>query len=356
MPDNITPMFFSNNELIQQRRQDTLNNIQHSDCATCWDDIESGNTPFKDWMNEWDDFSSAKLDVPQVTYIEMELDNTCDLSCLYCSPEHSSKIAQEQGVKVVNKFTETDLEVYKKWMTDTFNNSQTEIDIAFLGGEPTASKAFYKMIDHIALLDNVAEIQVTTNGNTKDYLFKNFIDAIDRSKSYDWAIHISNESYNQDSSLIRYGLDWERFEQNLRAYAQHPKVKKILFDIAMNNVALPTFPDYVQWIHDVMSEYDKPFSLLGTAVSEPKPLDVKILPTAFKKYMDKSIKITKEYSLPNHIQSETLDFLKNMRDRIGSGYKDNYMSIVQKFLEEKQKYKKTDKLLKLLDSLEIDNE
>lgn len=355
MPDDITPMFFSNNELIQQRRQDTLNNIQHSDCVECWDDIKSGNTPFKDWMNKWDNFDSAKPDEPQVTYIEMELDNICDLSCLYCSPEHSSKIAQEEGVKVVNKFTETDLEVYKQWMTDTVNNSQTQIDIAFLGGEPTATKVFYDMIDHIALLDNIAEVQVTTNGNTKDFLFKKFIDAMDKSKSQ-WSIHLSNESYNQDSSLIRYGLDWERFESNLRTYAQHPKVDRILFDVAMNNVALPTFPKYVQWIHDVMSEYNKPFSITGTAVSCPEELDVKILPTSFKKNIDQTVQITKQYSLSHHEQDRTLEFLETIHKRIGSGYKENYIDIVQEFLEEKQEYKKTNKLLSLVHNLEIGNE
>ena len=356
MPDDITPIFFSNSELIQQRRQDTLNNIQHSDCVMCWDDIESGNKPFKDWMNEWDDFGSAKPDVPQVNYIEMELDNICDLSCLYCHPDHSSKIAQEEGVKVVNKFTEKDLEVYKQWLTDTVNNSQTKIDIAFLGGEPTASKLFYDMINHIASLENMrGEIQVTTNGNTKDFLFKKFIDAMDRSKS-EWAIHISNESYNQDSSLIRYGLDWERFESNLRTYAQHPKVEKILFDVAMNNVALPTFPKYVQWIHDVMSEYNKPFSISGTAVSTPKDLDVKILPTSFKKNIDQTVQIIKQYSLSQHNQSGTLEFLETIRKRIGSGYKENYIDIIQEFLKEKQEYKKTDKLLGLTHNLEIGNE
>lgn len=356
MPDNLTPMFFSNSELIQQRRRDTLNNIQHSDCVMCWDDIESGNTPFKDWMNKWDDFSSAKPDVPQVNYIEMELDNICDLSCLYCSPEHSSKIAQEEGVKVINKFTQQDLEVYKQWMTDTVNNSQSHIDIAFLGGEPTATKVFYEMIDHIASLENMrGQIQVTTNGNTKDYLFKKFMDAVDKSKS-EWVIHISNESFKEDSELIRYGLDWDRFESNLRTYAQHPKVERILFDVAMNNVALPTFPVYVQWIHNVMSEYNKPFSLLGTAVSTPKELDVKILPISFKKHIDKAIEIIKEYSLPNHKQSNTLDFMETIKDRIGSGYKENYIGIVQQFLEEKQQYKKTDKLLSLMHNLEMNNE
>jgi len=142
----------------------------------------------------------------------------------------------------------------------------------------------------------------------------------------------------------------------LRTYAQHPKVEKILFDVAMNNVALPTFPKYVQWIHDVMSEYNKPFSISGTAVSTPKDLDVKILPTSFKKNIDQTVQIIKQYSLSQHNQSGTLEFLETIRKRIGSGYKENYIDIIQEFLKEKQEYKKTDKLLGLTHNLEIGNE
>lgn len=355
MPDIITPDYFDNNKGIQERRQDTLNNIQHPDCIMCWDDVNSGNKPFKDWMNTWEDFTHAKPNIPQVNYIEIELDNTCDLSCLYCSPEHSSKIAQEEGVKVKNKFSQNDLEVYLQWMTNTVNESNETIDIAFLGGEPTATKAFYQMIEHITSLENMrGQIQVTTNGNTKEFLFNKFIEAMNKSK-IKWSINISNESFREDSSLIRYGLDWQRFENNLRTYAQHPKVETILFDIAMNSLALPTFPKYVQWLHDVMSEYSKPFKLLGTAVSEPKELDVKILPSSCKKYIDESIEIIKQYDLPNHKKYKSIEFLDTMRNRIGSGHKENYLSIIHDFLEDKQKHKKTDKLLSLLHSLEIKN-
>lgn len=356
-PDEYTKEFFDNSEHIQKRRQDTLSGIQHSDCQTCWKDINNGVTPFKDWMNDWDNFDNAKADKPQINYIEVDLDNTCDLSCLYCSADASSKIAQEEGIKGVNKTREKDIDIFKEWLADKVNNSKSHIDIAFLGGEPTASKLFYELIDYIVTLNtsNVT-MQVTTNCNSKPHLFKKFLNAIDKSQCK-WQINISNESYKEDSNLIRYGLDWDRFEQNLRAYASHPKVNHINFDAAMTSIALPTFPRYVQWIFDTMADYGppngKPFSIIGDAVFWPGELDVAILPESFKTQMDQAIQIVNESKLTNCVNKKNiLVFFEGIKSRIGSNYQEDYKNTVAQFLVPKQKYKKTDKLMRLAEAIE----
>ena len=354
-PDEYTSEFY-NSEHIQKRRQDTLNGIQHPDCQSCWNDINNGVTPFKDWMNEWDNFVDAKPTEPQINYIEVDLDNTCDLSCLYCSADASSKIAQEEGIKGIDNTREKDIKNFKLWLKDTVNNSKSHITISFLGGEPTASKLFYELIDYIMTLDTSdVTIQMTTNCNSKAHLFKKLLNAMDKCQCK-WQINISNESFKDDSTLIRYGLDWDRFEQNLRTYASHKKVKYISFDATMTSIALPTFSKYIEWIFDTMSDYGppngKPFGIIGDAVYWPDELDVAILPESFKTYMDQVIKIVKENQLPNYTTKEnTLVFLEAIKTRIGSNYQADYTSTIEQFLEIKQKYKKTDKLMKLVEAL-----
>jgi hypothetical protein len=171
-----------------------------------------------------------------------------------------------------------------------------------------------------------------------------------------WQINISNESYKDDSALIRYGLDWDRFEQNLRAYASHKKVKYISFDATMTSIALPTFHKYVKWVFDTMADYGPPngmpFGIVGDAVYWPGELDVAILPESFKTQMDKAIQIVEECELPNFISKEhTLVFFEGIKTRIGSNYKEDYKNTVAQFLVPKQKYKKTDKLMRLADAL-----
>lgn len=349
LPDNLTPDFFDNNPGIQERRRDTLAGIQHPDCKSCWRDVNNGITPFKAWVNTWDDFSQVKPDEPQVDYIEIEIDNTCDLSCLYCSAEHSSKIAQEEGKLIHNKLKESDFEIYKQWFQKTVNNSKKPMTIAFLGGEPTASKLFYEMVDFIESLNaKNLKINVTTNANSKDRLFTKFLNTIENS-SAEWVIHISNESYKDSSHLIRYGLDWDRFESNVRLYASQKNVSVILFDVAMNNLSLPTFPEYVEWVCNTMQDYDKKFTILGSAVDRPRELDIAILPVSYKKYMQQAINILKERNPKNCIKHKSIfEFLGSLESRIGSNYQEDYQDILAAFLEQKQKYKKTDKLMRLI--------
>lgn len=352
LPDEYTSELFTNSKHIQKRRQDTLDGIQHSDCQSCWNDINNGVTPSKDWMNDWDDFSDAKTDEPQINYIEVDLDNTCDLSCLYCSADASSKIAQEEGIKGIDKTRQQDIENFKLWIKDTINNSTTPIQLHFLGGEPTASKLFYDLVDYVITLDssNVL-LNITTNCNSKPHLFNKLLSAIDKSQCK-WQINISNESFKEDSALIRYGLDWDRFEQNLRAYASHEKVKYISFDVTMTSIAIPTFTRYVQWVLDTMADYTKKFSITGDAVYWPGELDVAILPGSFKTHMDQAIQLVKETLLPNYIyKKDTLVFFEGIKTRIGSNYQEDYKNTVIQFLVPKQKYKKTDKLMRLAEAL-----
>lgn len=350
MPEVITTDYYSNNKLIQQRRQDTLNGIQHPDCQSCWNEINNNITSFKDIMGEWKDFTNVKSDQPQVNYIEMEIDNVCDLSCLYCHPKHSSKIAKEEGVDVPNKVTSHDVEVYKEWLKSTVLDSKEPINIAFLGGEPTASKLFYEMIDFIVSLNaSNLTVNITTNCNSKEHLFNKLKNAMDKS-NFSWVINVSNESFKEHSQLIRYGLDWDRFENNVRAYASHPRVKNLVFDCAINSLAIPTFPKYIKWIYELMLDYEKKFTILGSSVSNPKQLDVKNLPSSYRKYIREAEKIVKNSQKSNCIRTDKiLKFLNSVKERIGSDYKDNYKDIIRNFLEQKQTYKQTNTLLRLID-------
>ena len=350
LPDSYTIDFFDNSNYIQQRRKDTLAGIQHLDCVECWRDINNGNGAYKDWMNKWDNFDGANPAIPQVNYIDIELDNTCDLSCLYCSHVCSSKIAQEEGRTVQDNTRAQDIELFKTWLEHTVNNTTQEININFLGGEPTASKLFYELLDFINTLDTSRlTLEVCTNGNSKPHLFSKFLAAIDNSNC-NWNIAVSNESFKDDSELIRYGLDWERFENNIRAYAAHSKINHLTLSVTVSSLALPTFPDYVKWVYDTLKDYDKTFSFVGGIVNWPEELDVAILPAAYELYVDQTIQIVESQRDSNCSGTDRfLTFLQGLKQRINSDYKGNYQTIIKDFLEQKQHVKRTDKLMRLID-------
>ena len=345
MPQNYSHDFFDNSAQVQERRQDTLNGIQHQDCQVCWDDINKGNKSYIHWWNKWKDFSNQKPDVPQVNSIEFELDSTCDLSCLYCFADISSKIAQEEGKKVKDNITQHDIDVSKKYLKGVIEKSTDLVQITFSGGEPTASKLFYELIEYIGKLDNKnIKVDVVTNCNSKPFLLQKFIDVVDNFKG-EMGITVSNESYGYDSELIRYGLDWERFEQNFHTYASHENVSHINLGLSVSNIALPSLHEYITWVYKTKSNYNKRFHFCGGMIDSPEELNVSILPVEYKSYVDQAIAVVHHYDKED---KSFLEFLHELRDRIGKNYQEDYKQTICEYLEKKQKVKKTDKLMKLV--------
>jgi MoaA/NifB/PqqE/SkfB family radical SAM enzyme len=366
-PDNPGIDFFDNSSQIQERRQHTLNGIQHQDCNSCWSELNSGNPAYKDWMNAWteDEFNARDLSKPHVNYIEIELDNTCDLSCVYCNAESSSKIAQEENIIIVDNTRSNDIEQFKLWLEKVAVNNSNNPDrtiINFLGGEPTASKLFYELLDAIQDIskkhpDFKLQMEICTNCNSKKYLMDKLIACIDSSSSdsIDWAISISNESYGDDSELIRYGLNWNRFVDNLVRYITHPKVVCINFSITINALSLRTFAKYIDFVQTLFATHapTQSFGWIGNYVSNPDALDIKFLSIEHKQHIiaaREQIDLVKDNKFFRNY-SKFSKFLTEMERRIASEYNPNYKKELQEFIDYKQRVKRTNKLTRLIGSL-----
>lgn len=363
-PENLAVDFLNNSENIQQRRIESLAGIESQDCIGCWRDYAKGNSAYKDWMNRWDDqFVTAHkqtLNDSYTSYVDIELDATCDMSCLYCSSICSSKIAQEEGVVVEDKSKDFDYEVFKQWVGLTLNRDDlksSEVVFNFLGGEPTASKKFYDIIDFLQAQSLVSKrrvvLEVCTNCNSKPFLIDKLFRAIDASK-ITWGISVSNESYGADAEMIRDGMDWKRFAANFSRYVLHPKVKYMNLAPTVNAFSIISFADYIRWVHAMFSEHSptKKFYWVGNYVSHPDELDIANLPEKYKIYIDDAIQAlqtTKPDNLLNY--DEFLGFLQQMKERIGSNAKDDYIDEIESFMAKKIAVKKKPELSVLLDKL-----
>jgi len=355
-PDKLSIDFFDNSPQIQERRSQTTRGIQHQDCNSCWRDINSGNAAYKDWMNKWSDqdFDARNLHIPHVNYIDIELDNTCDLSCLYCSSVCSSKIAQEEGVVNVDNTRKEDIAAFMLWFETLAATTTEQVTVNFLGGEPTASKLFYELVDFInaTILKyptfNVF-IEVCTNCNSKPFLMDKLLSAMDSSTAT-WAVSISNESYGEDSELIRYGLEWDRFVSNFKRYTEHPKVSSITLAPTVNAFSLPSFAQYISFVHVMLAAKKKNWGWVGSHVTWPVALDVKHLPYEYRQYIVNAqaiLALDKKNSRFRNYERFNM-FLDQMLLRIGSEFTPNYKENLQQFIDEKNRVKQTDKLNRLM--------
>ena len=370
-PIKLDLTFINNSDTIRQRRADSLNNIAHLDCSDCWDNYDEKNSAYKDWVNKWDDDyinnnrSLLEQQNPdQFThYIEIKTDKTCDMSCIYCSAFSSSKIAQEEGIEVIDATNENDYNVFKQWIYQHITQEEIKSKIIvfmFLGGEPTASENFYNLVDYIESVasetDKIIRIEMCTNANSKKYLMDKIINKMDNSK-LSWGIGISNESCGEISELIRHGLVWERFEENFRRYIQHPKVEVIVLSPSVNIFNLKNFHEYISWAYEQFKIYapEKEVIWYGNFIDNPRAMDIANLPASYVKYVElaRNIALQNVESSGQAHNDEFLKYFDSMKTRINSSYDPNYKEVAEQFLIKKQLVKKTDKLIKLMDNLDL---
>jgi hypothetical protein len=367
-PKELTEDFISNNDRIKERRKQSLEGIKHEDCNSCWADYDIGKSAYRDWANRWDEkfLKSNKIGETDefVYYIEIKPDRICDMSCIYCSAYSSSKIAQEEKIIYLDKTDQNDYQIFRSWISKFLSREDlksNQIFFIFLGGEPTASERFYQLTDYIeSQAENYKHLEIRleicTNANSKKFLMNKIIDRIDRSR-LKWAIGISNESYGQDSELIRHGLSWTRFQENFRRYIQHPKTELIVLSPTINIFNLKTFGRYIEWVFSQFKDFapDKEFSWFGNFINGPTEMDIASLPISYRKYIEDAEQILLEHRRVNQwvYQENFLEFTKQMKIRIGQNYNENYKVNAQKFLEKKQAIKKTDILLDLMKTLDL---
>lgn len=367
-PEVLTEDFISMSAGIQQRRLASLDNVAHADCASCWNDYDKGNSAYRDWANRWDDryleINKDTIDHSDryINYIEIKTDRTCDMSCIYCSSWSSSKVAQEQNEPYEDRTNENDYTVFKSWIknylhrTDLLSN---QIVFIFLGGEPTASSRFYELVDFI---EEAAEgsgkkvrLEICTNANSKSFLMNKLIDRMDRSK-LSWGIGISNESFGNDAQLIRHNLVWERFSDNFVKYITHPKTELIVMSPTASIFNLKTFHKYIDWVHEQFRTHapNKEFTWYGNFTSWPDELDIAHLPQDYVQYIELAEQAIARADGINYVYKENfVDYLKQMRNRIGTAYNPDYKKVAEEFLTKKQVYKKTDELVRLMENLDL---
>ena len=367
-PDVLTEEFISRGPGIQERRQQSLINIAHRDCDHCWNDYAKGNSAYKDWANKWDNDYIEKHrqylnDDRFVYYVEIKTDNTCDLACLYCSPNSSSKIAQEENIPIISKTKEHDYEVFKSWIKKFLAQEHLvnhQIIFIFLGGEPTASAKFYELVDFIDDCANNTNknirLEICTNANSKRFLMDKIMAKMDTSR-LTWGIGISNESFGSDAELIRHGLSWSRFQENFKRYIRHTKTELIVMSPAINIFNLKSFASYVDWVHNQFRIYApyKKFTWHGNYISWPDSLDIAILPKEYVKYVEQVEQTVFDNvgGIVYDYREGFVEYLTQMKTRIGSNYNPDYKKVAEEFLLQKQQVKKTDQLMRLMNNLDL---
>lgn len=337
------PINLLDNQSIEQVKNDLANGIKNQHCDVCWYHESKGIQSWRQMGNS----SDLNKDIDKT--IEVYLDNTCDLSCIYCSHKYSSKWAQElqyatdedrnflQDILNDNTFVATEKVNHIKIILDTITDvgrkskPNEHYNIILLGGEPLLSPfhkknvieeivtAFYKHTDD----DRFLNVGIVTNGNTPDNIIDKTVDTIvDMQNKYPnikFTVNISIESIGKTAEFIRYGLDWNQLLKNYKKYMQAEIITG--FSMTLNIVSFIDMPDFFETIFKLTKEYSpwrkRTYFRLNLA-EYPRFLSIALFDDRYRYIFDKTKEIIKnnyDVFLDNNFYEQLLkefEFAENL--------------------------------------------
>lgn len=291
-----------NSRYMQSLRQRAQSGEKISACNKCWVLEDSGVKSHRVYRDDKLKDQNVRAETPGE--LEVILGNLCNMKCLYCGPQFSSKWASEMntyGELTISKKTSEDLqegmrfdEVFWKALERDILPSVKEISL--LGGEPLIDDNFYRFLHEVEVcLSNKnnkrhskIDIAVVTNLNVKTdqltYFLKRFKGLRDKVRLN---LNVSMESWGARSEYIRYGLNWSQWLENLRQVLQSPVCHHgVCLQTSLNALCVSSLKELLVMAKNFTVEYGTPLYLRDNVVVEPSCLSPFILTPDFADYLE----------------------------------------------------------------------
>ena len=218
-------------------------------CAKCMYEEDNGKKSLREKFNETYDMETIGLE-----YLEVGLDNICNLTCDGCWAEFSSSWSEKQFPDKPKSFhirSGKDIEV----LPDTLNK------ILFLGGEPLMTTRHYKILQKIKTPENV---EVTYNTNATFMLSEQHISLLNTFKKVHFIVSI--DAYGELNDKVRSGSKWSQILEFI------DQIKSTKFSMSINSVLHINnwrgFIDLENFVNEVNVDWEV------NVLTFPKHLDV----------------------------------------------------------------------------------
>jgi hypothetical protein len=321
--------FLLNHPVVTNRKSELSTGIQCTDCSDCWEsEAESGASTRTISSRDNKFLMDQNLDITKdlVQYIEIELTNKCNMACNYCWEGLSTRWQKETGIR----FPDTDdaifdkvLELLNQYWEQTLKDKEI-ITFSILGGEPFFTNHMYKFIEEfiVNINDTARESQqiiltVTTNSNFPKHKYNKFIELVKRTPNIRYEMQISGEALGKKSELIRWGLDFNKWDRNVDLFfEQSQQIPNLIlgFAPAHNSLSLPYFKDFLVYLNEKISKFNYSDEILmhHNWVQQPDWMSLLALD-------------------PKHAEAvqEQIDYLDLMPGIFGNGGKRRYITILK---------------------------
>ena len=300
-------------------RQDLLDGTQTEECDYCWR-IENSNPNNMSDRHYKSAAHWARKKLKQVmdsklgeninpTYFEVAFESTCNFSCMYCSPEVSSQYMAEVEKHGAYKLSGDDslhdpnyirqigrypirhdepnpyIDAFWTWWPDLYKDLEV---FRITGGEPLLSKHTWSVFDYAKDNPNSKlEIAINTNLGIPDKLVDQLIENIEqvRPNVKEVKIYTSIEAAGSAAEYIRYGMDYERFINNINRLLEELPGQRVVIMTTINALSAFSFVEFLTTMIGIRKKFKDTGSTLGLSFNYlrwPQFQDIRILPEYIK--------------------------------------------------------------------------
>jgi organic radical activating enzyme len=284
------PSALHNTQYKMQQREAMLKGQRPPECQYCWNIEDLGKQHISDRTYKSTDEAWAFPNLQKVlemrdsnkiapTYLEVAFENLCNMKCMYCTPDISSKWMEEISthgpymgtsrkvgdlawLKKTGKYpmgrSEENpyIDAFWKWWPELYQNLKT---FRITGGEPLLSKNTWRVLEEIKNNPRADfSLAINTNMQAPDELIERLIDYYNdiapKIKNFD--IYTSCEAHGKHAEYIRTGMNYDSFLENINKYLRmtgsHSRVHLM---ITFNILSLSTFDKFLEDVLKIRREF-----------------------------------------------------------------------------------------------------
>jgi sulfatase maturation enzyme AslB (radical SAM superfamily) len=280
-------------------REDSTNGVYNPNCEKCYYEEQLGKKSLRQKFNE--EYSTETV---SLQFLEVGLDNICNLTCDGCWSEFSSSWAKKNNESIIVR---TSHDITK--LPDSVNK------ILFLGGEPLMSTRHVKLLKTA----NRSNLDVTYNTNGSFLLEQETISLLRECKHVKFILSV--DGYKDLNETVRTGSNWN---DTIKFIEQ---ITNLNFELVIHTVVhlnnwhgledLSTFVKNlgVEWTTNILT-YPRKLDIVNMSNTQQFISMIDKIDIPNKQYMIDHLKTTNLLDYQSFSQSDKIDKVQEMANII----------------------------------------
>jgi len=269
------------------QRKIMLQQERPTECSYCWNMEDQGKLSDRHYRSgeswaavDFEKIKNSTGDEDDIipSYVEVNFNHACNLSCSYCSPQFSSTWQAEVDrwggyptSRVHNdpshftghrrpipvKDTNPYVEAFWAWWPTLYPEL---VHFRMTGGEPLMDRNTYRVFDYV--IENPSKklhLNVTSNFSVEPSLFDRYLTQVKNicdGRIEHFMQYVSLDGWGDQAEYMRHGLDfdlvWSRVNQYL---TEVPSYNSLTFIITMNNLSVSSLRQLLEGILELRRKH-----------------------------------------------------------------------------------------------------